>query len=92
MIVKAVRPFISTQFGNVDPGRVIEMPDAKARFLMDSGLVAEYASPLQKEQSSFQRPVGEVGSSLPADPVSTKETVSESKRGVTYRRRTKSRS
>jgi hypothetical protein len=98
MIVKAVRPFISAQFGNVEPGRVLEMPDAKARFLMRSGLVAEHANPLPNgSSSSFRKPVdaGQAGSSLPADQASQKKTVRPSEGGEpnpTYRRKGKSRS
>lgn len=98
MIVKAVRPFISAQFGNVEPGRVLEMPDAKARFLMRSGLVVEHASPLPRGgSSSFQQPVGAgaVGSSSQADQALRQKIVKPSEGGeprVTYRRRGKSRS
>ena len=95
MIVKALRPFISSQFGNVSPGRVLDVPDAKARFLVRSGLVKEQASPLPNgSSSSFQNPVdAKAGSSLPADQASQKETVKLSEGGkkkVTYRKREKS--
>lgn len=98
MIVKAVRPFISAQFGNVEPGRVLEMPDAKARFLMGSGLVVEHASPLPNgSSSSFRQPVGvrTAGLSSQADQASMQRIVRPSEGGeprVTYRRRGKSRS
>lgn len=98
MIVKAVRPFISAQFGNVEPGRVLEMPDAKARFLMRSGLVAEHANPLPNgSSSSFRQPVdvATAGLSSQADQASMQRIVRPSEGGeprVTYRRRGKSRS
>ena len=98
MIVKAVRPFISAQFGNVDPGRVIEMTDAKARFLIGSGLVVEHTNPLSVgRQASFQSPVDvkQAGSLLPVDQASVQKTAKPSEggaRNVTYRKRAKLRS
>lgn len=98
MIVRAVRPFISAQFGNVDPGRVIEMKDAKARFLIGSGLVVEHANPLPiGRQSSFQSPVGakQAGSLSPVDQASVEKIAKPSEGGareVAYRKRAKLRS
>lgn len=93
MLVKAVREFSHVRFGNIDVGRVFEMKDAEARYLIECGLVVESANPLSNgAESSFQSPVGadQSGLSSQAGQVSTSETadLSESgKRKTTYRKR-----
>lgn len=95
MIVKAKRFFISSVFGNVDAGRVIEMSDSKAKQLIDAGLVAvhEIQTPPKVEASSFPSPVeaDTAGSSLPAGQVLPSPIVKESVAGakVIYRKRRK---
>ena len=96
MIVRAKRFFISSVFGNVDAGRIIDMSDSKAKQLIDAGLVSPLAvqAPPKVEASNFPSPVeaGKVGSSLPVGQVSQKQTVSASEFGekkVLYRKKGK---
>lgn len=95
MIVRAKRFFISSIFGNVDAGRVLDLPDGKARQLIDAGLVGEHkVAPVVEEQkqTSFQDPVrAEASGSLSqAGRALQNKTVSVSEDGekkVTYRKR-----
>jgi hypothetical protein len=96
MIVRANRFFISSVFGNVDAGRVIEMSDGKAKQLIGAGLVTAVAvREIPKvEASNFHSPVeaGRVGSLSPAGQVSQKQIVSASEFGekkVLYRKKGK---
>ena len=93
MLIKVKRFFISSVFGNVDEGRVLDVSDIKGRQLIGAGLAVEHgvAVSTEQKQSSFQSPVGagKAGSSLPADQASQKQTASESAPGakkVTYRK------
>lgn len=93
MIIKVKRFFISSVFGNVDEGRVLDVSDSKGKQLIQAGLAFELTKTVSMEmnQSSFQSPVGagKAGASLPADQASQKQTVNESAPGakkVTYRK------
>ena len=94
MLVKATRFFISSVFGNVEPGQILETSDVKGKQLINSGLAGPYASPL-KVSSPFQSPVtaDQSGSVSPADQVSQKKTVDELNVGgqkkVTFRKKEK---
>lgn len=93
MLVRVKRFFISSVFGNVDEGRVLDVSDSKGRQLIGAGLAVEHGktTATEQKQSSFQSPVeaGQAGASLPAGQALQKETVSVSAPGakkVTYRK------
>lgn len=97
MLVKVKRFFISSVYGNVDEGRILDISDAKAKQLIAAGLVSVYASSVADvaKQSSFHSPVeaDQAGSLSQADQALQNKTVSESEPGekkVTYRKKRKS--
>ena len=99
MLVRVKRFFISSTFGNVDEGRILDLSDAKAKQLIGAGLACEHVSPVSvsRPASSFQSPVeaNQPGSLSPAGQALQKETVKSSEAGepkVTYRKKKGSRS
>ena len=94
MRISAVRFFISSIYGNVDVGRVLDISDSKANQLVRAGLAKEIVTEnaVGKKPSSFQYPVEAKpsGSSLPADQASQEKIASVSDVGgkkVKYRKR-----
>ncbi len=83
MLVKATRFFISSIYGNVEAGKILEMSDARGQQHIDSGLAVLHANPLEVN-SPFSLPVGAkpFGSALPAAQVSPKKIVKGSEFGI----------
>ncbi len=103
--VKAIRFFISTQFGNVDVGQVLEVSDQQAKAFVSHGfakLLASDVSLPKKNAASvegqgpldFTPPAGgpqERGSSSRAGLVSPKRIVRKSGAGVKKRGKTRAK-
>jgi hypothetical protein len=93
MLVRVKRFFISSVFGNVDEGRILDVDDRKAKQLIDAGLAAPHIKQpvAQAPASSFQQPVGVAtpGPLSQADQASQNTTASSSDSGakrVIYRK------
>lgn len=97
MRIRATKFFISTAFGNVDVGRILDVSEGQGKHLIEHGLasVLKEAGPVdglpkvQEKQSSFSLPVEAKeapGSSLPAGQVSQKKIVNASESGVKPKR------
>lgn len=87
MRVKVERFFISTVFGNVDPGRVLTVSESQGKMLIDNGLASRIveAGPASVQPkagaTNFSRPAPANGSSSPAAPALPLKTASKSKNG-----------
>lgn len=97
MRIKVKRFFISTVYGNVDEGRILDVPEAHGKHFIDNGLAEEVksAGPVDVQKNPEVKPTGfsnpvvtsqkPVGSSLQADQALPKKTVRPSESGARTR-------
>lgn len=84
MKAKALKTFQSTTYGNIDAGRVYELPDGIVRQWSASGMVERYENKVDAPDPSV--PAASTSAS-PAGQVSEQTIASASERGAKRRRK-----
>lgn len=92
MRIKAVKMFISSRFGNVRAGQVIETNDAMGKHLIECGLAQEVKIIKQEDAVDPTAPIAETtpGASLQAAQALPKKTATKFVRGASKAKKGKS--
>ena len=87
MKVRAVKSFISQQFGNVQSGDVLDLGDKLGQDYVDNKLAVAVDAPVEKKADLDQTTTEKTtGSSLPAAQAAPKPTAKQPKSGARRRK------